>query len=76
MIMGAHESLSRTYGVRAPLALRLIFEEFGPLERARALLETADFEEALEQGRRMHLEEVVALIAELQDQAAEQSDAR
>ena len=33
MVMGAHESLSRTYGVRSPVALQLVFEEFAPLER-------------------------------------------
>ena len=39
MILGAHEALSRTYGVRPPAALELIFRECGPLERARAILE-------------------------------------
>jgi predicted ATPase/class 3 adenylate cyclase len=75
-IMGAHEALSRVYGLRPPLALQLVFEELGPLERARALLEPAAFESALERGRRMHLNEVVELIAGLQDEAAEQLEAR
>ena len=75
MVMGAHESLSRTYGVRSPVALQLVFEEFAPLERARVLLEPVDFESALERGRRMRLEEVIELVDRLQDEAPEQTDA-
>jgi tetratricopeptide (TPR) repeat protein len=75
MIMGAHETLSRAYGVRPPVALRLVFEEYNPLERARALMERVDFETALERGRRMRLDEVVELIAGLQEEASEQTDA-
>jgi hypothetical protein len=73
-IMGAHEALSRTYGVRPPVALRLVFDEFSPLERARAALEVADFQAALERGRRMQLQDVVELIDRLGDEAAEQTD--
>jgi predicted ATPase/class 3 adenylate cyclase len=75
MIMGAHETLSRAYGVRPPVGLRLVFEEYSPLERARALLEQVRFETALERGRRMRLEEIVELIAGLQDEASEETDA-
>jgi predicted ATPase/class 3 adenylate cyclase len=75
MIMGAHEALSRTYGVRPPAALELIFGERDPLERARAILGRADFEAALERGRRMRLEEVIGLVDRLQDGALEQADA-
>jgi tetratricopeptide (TPR) repeat protein len=76
MIMGAHESLSRANGVRPPVALRLVFEEYRPLERARARLDLADFEAALERGRRMGLDDVVDLIAGLQDEVPEHRDAR
>jgi hypothetical protein len=75
MIMGAHESLSRAYGVRPPVALRLVFEEYSPLERAQAVLEPVDLETALERGRRMRLEEVFELIAGLQGAAPERTDA-
>jgi hypothetical protein len=74
-IMGAHETLSRTYGVRPPVALRLVFEEFRPLDRARALLDVTEFEEALQRGRGMNLEDVVELIGRLDDGAAERRDA-
>ena len=73
MIMGAHEALSRDYGVRPPVALRLVFEEYRPLDRAREVLEVADFEAALERGRRMGLEDVVELIAGLEDGSLEQT---
>ena len=75
MIMGAHEALSRTYGVRPPVMLELIFQGWDPFERARAILDGVDFETALERGRRMRLEEVVELIDRLQDEAPEQIDA-
>jgi tetratricopeptide (TPR) repeat protein len=75
MIMGAHETLSRTYGIRPPVALRLVFEEFRALDRARALLEVADFEEALQRGRSMTLEDVVELIGSLEDEAPQRRDA-
>jgi predicted ATPase/class 3 adenylate cyclase len=74
MIMGAHGALSRTYGVRPPVALQLLFQEWDPLERARAMLDRVDFEAALERGRRMRLEEVVELIDRLQDEAPQQTD--
>ena len=68
-IMGAHETLSRTYGIRPPVALRLVFEEFRPLDRAQGLLEVADFDEALQRGRGMDLEDVMELIGGLEDKA-------
>jgi predicted ATPase/class 3 adenylate cyclase len=69
MIMGAHEALSRTYGVRPPVVLQLVFQAWDPFERARAILDRVDFETALERGRRMRLEEVVELVDRLQDEA-------
>jgi tetratricopeptide (TPR) repeat protein len=75
MIMGAHETLSRAYGVRPPVALQLVFEEQRPLERARAMLDRVDLEAALERGRRMQLDEVVELIAGLHDEATEHPSA-
>jgi predicted ATPase/class 3 adenylate cyclase len=74
MIMGAHETLSRTYGVRAPVVLQLVFEEWNPSERARAMLDPVPFEGALDRGRQMRLEEVIELIDRLQDDAREQTD--
>ena len=75
MIKGAHEALSRTYGVRPPLVLQLIFQAWDPFERARTMLDRVDFETALERGRGMRLEEVVALIDRLQNEAPPQTDA-
>jgi hypothetical protein len=69
LIIGAHEVLSRAYGVRPPLAFQLVFEEYRPLERAQALLERTDFETALERGRAMRLQDVVKLVDRLQDGA-------
>ena len=69
MILGAHEALSRTYGVRPPAALEILFREWDPFERARAMLDRVDFEVALERGRQMQLEEVIELIDRLQDEA-------
>jgi predicted ATPase/class 3 adenylate cyclase len=69
LIIGAHEVLSRAYGVRPPLTFQLVFEEYRPLERAQALLERTDFETALERGRAMRLQDVVKLVDRLQDGA-------
>jgi ATP/maltotriose-dependent transcriptional regulator MalT len=74
-IMGAHEVLSRSYGVRPPVALQLVFEDLDALQRARALVERADFETALERGRQMRLEEVVNLIAGLRDEPPSDTEA-
>jgi tetratricopeptide (TPR) repeat protein len=74
MIMGAHEALSRTYGVRPPVVLELLFQKWDPIERARAILEEADLEAALERGRRMRLDEVVELVDQLQDEIRRQTD--
>jgi len=65
MIMGAHEVQSRAYGIRGPVALELLFLEFGPLERAKELLDPLVFEVALERGRRLRLDEVMELVTEL-----------
>ena len=73
-IMGAHETLSRTYGVRPPVALQLIFEEWDPSARARAVLDPVAFETALERGRGMRLEDVTELVEGLQDDAPKQTD--
>jgi hypothetical protein len=70
-IMGAHKTLSRTYGVRAPVVLQLVFEEWDPSERARAILDPLAFATALERGRRMRLEEVIDIIDRLQEGAPE-----
>ena len=75
MIMGAHEALSRTYGVRPPVVLERLFQAWDPLERARAVLDRTAIEAALERGRGMRLEEVVALIDRLQDEAPQPTDA-
>ena len=58
-----------------PAALEMLFREWDPSERARAILDRVDFEAALERGRRMRLEEVIELIDRLQDEAPEQTDA-
>jgi hypothetical protein len=63
--MGAHEVQSRAYGIRGPVALELLFLEFGPLERAKELLDPLVFEVALERGRRLRLDEVMELVTEL-----------
>jgi len=75
IIMGAHESLSRTYSVRPPVLLWVVFEEYSPLQLARAVLEEADYSAALERGRRMRLEDVVELIVGLEGDAREEGDA-
>jgi tetratricopeptide (TPR) repeat protein len=69
IIMGAHESLSRSHGVRPPVLLWVVFEEYNPLQRTREALEERDFNAALERGRRMRLEDVVELIVGLEGDA-------
>jgi tetratricopeptide (TPR) repeat protein len=65
MIMGAHEVLSRAYGIRGPIAVEPLFLEFGPLERAKELLDPLVFEVALERGRQLHVDELMELVTEL-----------
>jgi tetratricopeptide (TPR) repeat protein len=61
-ILGAHEALSRRYGVRAPKGLELIIQSRDPLARARATLDPATFDAAWSRGQAMDMEEAVAFL--------------
>jgi predicted ATPase/class 3 adenylate cyclase len=65
MLMGAHESLSRMYGIDPPIGLKRVFDTFDPLARAIAQLDPAVFDAALERGREMRLDQAVALVLEM-----------
>jgi len=65
VIMGASETLSRGYGVRPPASLQQVFGLYEPLARTQAQLDPATFEAALQRGREMRLDQVVALVLEM-----------
>jgi hypothetical protein len=65
MITGAHESLSRAFGVRGPIVLDRVFEAYGAMERARSVLDPITFEAALARGRQMSLGEATDLVLEM-----------
>ena len=70
LVSGAFDGLCERYGVRPPAALQEFVGDLDPLARARAEMTPAAYAAAYEQGRRMTLEEAVALIVELGDSAA------
>jgi hypothetical protein len=68
-LSGAFENLCGRYGVRPPASLERFIGEMDVVGRVRAALTPETFAAAVEQGRRMSLDEAVALIAELGDVA-------
>jgi predicted ATPase/class 3 adenylate cyclase len=66
-IRGAFEALCDRYGVRPPAALELFVGNLNPLEQTREVLGPEGYAAAYEAGRRMSLDEAVALIVELGD---------
>ena len=69
-VSGAFDGLCERYGVRPPAALQEFVGDLDPLAAARAEMTPGAYAAAYEQGRRMSLEEAVALIVELGDSAA------
>lgn len=66
-LAGAFGALCERYGVRPPVRLERFIGEQDPLGAVRAALSPAEFATAVEQGRRMSLDEAVALIVEMGD---------
>ena len=66
LLTGAFEGLCERYGVRPPTSLQRFLDESDPLI-ARAALGAEKFETAVARGRRMSLDEAMALIVELGD---------
>ncbi|MEO8228561.1 MAG: adenylate/guanylate cyclase domain-containing protein [Chloroflexota bacterium] len=62
VMMGAYESQTRRFGIRPPPGLAIIAERGDPLARARAALEPATLEDALDRGRAMAPDETVAFV--------------
>jgi predicted ATPase/class 3 adenylate cyclase len=67
LLTGAFEGLCERYGVRPPATLQRFLDNLDPLTAARAALGTEKFEIAVARGRRMSLDEAMALIVELGD---------
>ncbi|MET0773820.1 MAG: hypothetical protein ABWZ82_12100, partial [Candidatus Limnocylindrales bacterium] len=68
-LSGAFESLCERYGVRPPGRLASFIGGIDPVAAARAAMPAEAFAAAVETGRRMSLDEAVALIVELGDMA-------
>ena len=64
-LSGAFEALSERYGVRPPAALGRFIESVDPFALARDALAPEAYAAATEAGRRMSLDDAVALIREL-----------
>jgi predicted ATPase/class 3 adenylate cyclase len=75
VLLGAHEGLTGQYGVRAPLGLEELITGGRPYGRAKAALDSDQFEAALQRGRRMSLDEAVALVARIGDEYLNGDDA-
>ncbi len=63
--MGAFESLCQRYGVRPPSSLQRLINDLGPFPAARQALDSLRLDSAIDRGRRMALDEAVALVNEL-----------
>ncbi|HEX7950360.1 MAG TPA: hypothetical protein VF494_08425, partial [Candidatus Limnocylindrales bacterium] len=62
-LMGAFENLRQLHGIEPPAGLNYLIETNKPIERARVMLGDEAFEAAFDRGRRMSLDEAVALVA-------------
>ena len=67
MLMGAFESLCQRYGVRPPMSLERFLSDLDVLPELRDALDSDRLEGAIDRGRRMTLDEAVALVVELGD---------
>ena len=67
LLTGAFEGLCERYGRRPPAALEQFPQGRDPFPAAHAALGDEDFQAAVARGRRMWLDEAVALIVELGD---------
>jgi hypothetical protein len=67
---GAFDALCAQYGVRPPAALEEFIGGQDPFAPAQAALTPPVYGEIYEQGRRMTLDEAVAIVVELGDAAA------
>ncbi len=64
-LTGAFDGLTERYGVRPPAALSRFIDQVDPFAMARAALSPDAYAAAYEAGRRMTLEEAVALVTEV-----------
>jgi predicted ATPase/class 3 adenylate cyclase len=62
-LMGAFEEFRQLYGIEPPAGLNFLIETNAPLQRTRATIGDEAFEAAFDRGRRMSLDEAVALVA-------------
>jgi hypothetical protein len=67
LLTGAFEGLCERYGVRPPAAFQHFLQGRDPFPAARAALGDEDFQVAVARGRRMSLDEAMAVIVELGD---------
>jgi predicted ATPase/class 3 adenylate cyclase len=67
LLTGAFEGLCERYGVRPPASLQQFLDRQDPLANALEALHAKEFQAAFARGRRMSLDEAVAVIVELGD---------
>ena len=66
--MGAFEGLCDRYGVRPPMPLQQIVNSRRPRERLSEDLSPHELERLIDRGKRMSLDEAVALIVRMADE--------
>jgi predicted ATPase/class 3 adenylate cyclase len=69
MLMGASEHLTQLYGVKAPMGLQELLGASDPGAQAKEMLGAERYSEAFDKGRQMTLDQAVALIIRVQDEA-------
>ena len=69
-LSGAFEALCARNGVQPPAALGRFVQQLDPFERARAAVTPEDYQRLYADGRRMTLDEAVALFIDLGELAA------
>jgi hypothetical protein len=67
LLTGAFEGLCERYGVRPPTPVRRFLYPQDPVAAAQAALDDENLQAAVARGRRMSLNETMALIVELGD---------
>jgi predicted ATPase len=67
-LLGAHDHLSELYGVKAPMGLSQLLNVSDPRGISAEMLGQEGFDEAFEAGKRMSLDDAVALVVRVQEE--------
>ena len=68
-LLAAGKHLRELYGIKTPMGLERLIAQYVPRAQVRERLDPERLAEASERGRRMSLDEAVAMIVRIQDEA-------